>query len=342
MRIFYTWLTGMGFVLSFLITPLAASDGEVQVEMVVQDIYMVSGTEIGGNAAFLITPDGVAVIDSGISPTAGKRIVEAIREKTDQPIRYLILTHYHWDHTFGTQSFPSGADVIGQETIISNLETFYLADWEKRKLQILPQEIQAIKKEIASLRKREKTKREGLESDLAKKEEELKEMEELRIIKPNLTFFDKMSIRLGNEVIDVLYPEPSHTSCNAVVYFNEHKVLHTGDMLFNGRLPYIDWRAGSDTQNWAEALNHMSEWNIARVIPGHGPIGGRNELIRQMEYLKKLRQRVEEEVKKQKTLEEIQKLTLFPEFTDEKDRKRLSGNIESVFQEITKLSNSQK
>ena len=75
----------------------------------------------GGNVAFLVTDEGVLVVDSGTSPEAGRLVMAEIAKKTDKPVKYLVLTHYHGDHTFGLQAFPSSTVIIAQQNTADNI-----------------------------------------------------------------------------------------------------------------------------------------------------------------------------------------------------------------------------
>ena len=103
------------FALSFT---LAQNEG-AQVTQVTDRLYVISG--LGGNVGFIITNEGVLVVDAGNSLSDAKTILQTIKEKTDKPIKYLVLTHYHGDHTNGMQAFPPEVISIGQKNIIANL-----------------------------------------------------------------------------------------------------------------------------------------------------------------------------------------------------------------------------
>jgi len=98
---------------------LRATD-EVKAEPVAGALYLMEGLQ-GGNVAFLVTGEGVLVVDSGTSPAEGKLVMEEIAKKTDKPVRYLVLTHYHGDHTFGLQAYPATAVIISQQNTAENM-----------------------------------------------------------------------------------------------------------------------------------------------------------------------------------------------------------------------------
>ncbi|TFG74150.1 MAG: MBL fold metallo-hydrolase, partial [Chrysiogenales bacterium] len=111
------------FAVMFLLIGSAAglwAADEVKAVPVAGGLYLMEGMD-GGNVAFLVTDEGVLVVDSGTSPEQGKLVMDEIAKKTDKPVKYLVLTHYHGDHTFGLQAFPASTVVIAQQNTADNM-----------------------------------------------------------------------------------------------------------------------------------------------------------------------------------------------------------------------------
>jgi len=314
---------------------LAAADPGPQVVAVSAKVYLLSGLADAGNVAFLVAGAGVLVVDSGASPADGRTIVEKVRSVTDRPIRYLVLTHSHGDHTYGLQSFPSDMVVIAQRNLPKNMQRD--DDEIKGALEKFPARIAAIKEKIAALGRREKSAR-------AKEEENLKNLEaryafygELRLVRPQITLDGgKLTISLGGETAEIISPGPAHIDDNLIVYFPGQKVVHMGDMLFYRHHPYIDWRAGSDTARWITALKEVQDWPLEKVIPGHGPVAGKEALAEQVRYLGDLREAVAAALNKGLTLDQAQKAVILPAWKDLGFPDMLPYAIEAVFHELGK------
>jgi cyclase len=308
---------------------------EAKVVPVSEKIFLLVDLPGAGNVAFLVAGGGVLVVDSGTSPGNGRVIIEKIRSVSDRPIRYVVLTHSHGDHTFGLQSFPPETAIISQQNAGKNMER----DEKEIKaaLEEFPVRIAALKEKIARLGKRHKSARIKEEENLKKLEGEYAFYRELRLVRPHITLASgKMTISLGDETAEIIYPGPAHINDNLLVYFPNQKVAHMGDMLFNRHHPYIDFQAGSDTANWIAALQDVQKWPLEKVIPGHGPVAGKEALAEQIRYLTELRDAVGAAIKKGLTLEQVKKAVTLPGWKDLGFADLLPVAIEAVYHELEK------
>lgn len=308
---------------------------EIKAVPVAGNLYFVEGLE-GGNVAFLVTGEGVLVVDSGTTPEEGKRIVEEIAKKTDKPIRYLVLTHYHGDHSFGLQAYPAAMVVISQQNTADNIHRLNEPRIRGAMEKQMPEMIAAQKIKVDGLRKKKGR-------DLKKEEERLKALEaefgqlkEFRFVYPAVTYDSKLRISLGGEMIEVSYPGRAHTNGDSLVYFPGLKVLHTGDLLFVGSYPYIGGEAGADTANWSEKLKEVSGWDVEKIIPGHGPLADKQALQRMAAYLTDLREAVKRAIAAGQTLEQAKKMPPLPAWKELTWPQMFPQNIEAVYKELTK------
>lgn len=301
------------FLFILLSGAILSAAAETKAVPVSEKIYVVDGLAEAGNVAFLVTEAGVLVIDSGNDLETGRKIVALIKEKTDQPICFVVLTHYHGDHTYGLPAFPAGTKIIAQENLTANQKRERKE--LKSSLEQFPTQIAAIKKTIGRLEKKNENQRAIEVEKLKDTEARYAAYRQLQIIPPTTLYKDKITINLGNEIVEISYPGPAHTNDNSVVYFPEQKVIHMGDMVFNGFHPYIDWQAGSNTANWINQLNKIASWSFEKVIPGHGAVAGKESLTEQARYLADLRTAVELELKKGTSLEVMKKSLVLPQWS---------------------------
>lgn len=112
--------------------------------------------------------------------------------------------------------------------------------------------------------------------------------DEAQVLLPNLTFADVRQMSIGGKTIRAIHPGRGHTDGDLVVLFVEDRVLHAGDLLFNGRYPNIDLEAGGSVQHWDSALDQVSVLDFERVIPGHGPVTDREGLKRFQDFIREL------------------------------------------------------
>ena len=217
-------------------------------------VYVLYGG--GGNVGFLVGPDAVLVVDAQIRQL-GPGVVKQIQGVTDKPIKYLLNTHHHADHTGGNDAFKQFAVIIAHDNV------------RKRMLES-PQTI--LKEYPAYL---EDAKKKGNAEDIQFLEDAIawaKKVKVEEIAAPVVTFASEIRIYVGDETIDVWHTPPAHTDGDSVIYFEKAKVLHMGDVFFNKVVPFIDVHAGGSAKGYLAAIDAV----IARVppdakiIPGHG------------------------------------------------------------------------
>jgi cyclase len=198
----------------------------IEVTHVAGNVWMVTGA--GGNIGLSIGEDGVILIDDQYAPLA-PRIEKAIREVTDQPLRFILNTHHHGDHVGGNLFFGRQAPIVAQKNV-------------RRRLAA------ATDSEAGAL--------------------------------PVLTYQDGVVLHLNGEEARVFHLPHAHTDGDSVIYFTESNVVHTGDLFFNGRFPFIDLDSGGSVRGLIAAIDTLLTrlGPETRVIPGHGPLATVDEL----------------------------------------------------------------
>ena len=208
------------------------------------------------NAGFVVTPDGVVVIDALGSPPLADELIAEIRKITPLPLRHVIVTHYHADHIYGLQSFKAaGASVIAHAKGRAYLQS-----------------------ETARLRLQ------------ASREDMFPWIDETTRLVPADRWIDgPTTLRVGG--LDfVLHPVgPAHTPEDIVVHVPQLKVLFAGDLVFRGRIPFV---GQADSRQWIASLDRLLDFDAEVIVPGHGPISKtpREDLQTTRDYLAFLRQ----------------------------------------------------
>jgi glyoxylase-like metal-dependent hydrolase (beta-lactamase superfamily II) len=247
--------------------PLAAQDWdsvEVQTEHVGGNIYALFAR--GGNIGVSVGDDGVFLIDDQYAPLTAK-ILAAIGEISDQPVRYLFNTHYHGDHTGGNENLGrSGTLIVAHDKL-------------RARLQQRPVE------------KSGGWTAEGAAHGL-----------------PVVTFNDRLSFHLNGDEARAIHVANAHTDGDSFIHFKGANVIHTGDLMFNGLFPYIDVDAGGNVDGVLEGYDQVLALadDQTRVIPGHGPMATKRELISNRAMIQTVRDRVAALIADGKSLEEIQ------------------------------------
>ncbi len=247
--------------------PEEAQTPKFKLEKLTDRAYCLYGQ--GGNVGFLVTDAGVVVVDDEFEEVA-QGIVDQIRSVTDRPIRYLVNTHYHGDHTGGNPVFIKFAEIIAHETVRPRL-----LEYPETVRRTLPDRKKRIEAEIAALKDPADPYRVALEKDLGLLDFFLKTAEALKVkpaAPPALTYDGQVHLWLGGEEVDIFHVAPGHTDGDSIVYFPKEKVLHMGDLFVNGMYPFIDDLAGGSARGFVTNIDRVLSMVPAdtKVIPGHG------------------------------------------------------------------------
>ena len=266
-----------------------------KLEKVSERVYCLYGR--GGNVGFLVTDQGVLVVDDQYGDIA-PGIVEQIRTVTDKPIRYLVNTHYHADHTGGNPLFAKIGTIIAHESVRPRLLEYPLVVKET-----FPPKIQALEAEIAAIQDEKDAYRDALSKDLVLMKFFLDSTKDFSLetaAPPSVTYDGRMAVWLGDQPIEILHIAPGHTDGDSMVYFRKEKVLHMGDLLFNGLVPFIDVEGGGSGIGYLKNLDWVLETMPAdtKLIAGHGPVADMTGLRHHRDFLRDLEAEVQKAVKK--------------------------------------------
>ncbi len=254
---------------------------------IVPGIYSAIGTgtmNVGSNSAVIVNRDDVIIVDSHISPESGRAMLQELKAITDKPVRFLINTHFHYDHTNGNQAFPPGVDIIGHEftrrkLTADVLEKGMFADL----LKALPRQLEDLRVRAASQADAAATAR--LQQQVAVQSAFASSLKDLKVTPPNVTLVDRMTLFRGDREIRLLYLGHGHTGGDIVVYLPGERVLCTGDLLVNGVANLID----GYVNQWPDALEKLKPLDFVDVIPGHGePFKGKERIDWFQAYLRDL------------------------------------------------------
>jgi glyoxylase-like metal-dependent hydrolase (beta-lactamase superfamily II) len=203
----------------------------------------------GANAGIIIGRDGIVVIDTLISSKEAQKFISDIRAVSDMPIKYVINTHYHLDHALGNADFiRHGATVVSHKNCKKNINA-------------------------AASTILQRAKNYGLTDEM---------MQGTKVAEPSLTFNSGMGIDLGDRRIELIYTNASHTDGSIVIYAPDTKTLFAGDILFTGFHPYM---GDADIAGWIKVLDHIASLDVAAIVPGHGPLSTKKDILEMREYL---------------------------------------------------------
>jgi len=154
------------------------------------------------------------------------------------------------------------------------------------------------------------------------------------------TYTEKMELEFENQKILLLHPGNAHTAGDTVVIFQDLKVIHAGDLFFNGFSPFIDVENGADTQNWIEFIETLAtKYPDFTVIPGHGDVTDMKEWLKFRDYLKYLREQIAAAIEQDKTMKQTVESIDLEQFSYIKDIGSgitKKDNIEQIYAEMKK------
>ena len=232
----------------------------------------------GGNIGLSSGPDGTFIVDDQFAPLTPK-IVAAIKTITSAPVKFVINTHWHGDHTGGNENFgTSGAVIVAHDNV--------------RKRMSADQFMAALNQKVPAAP---------------------------HVALPVVTFSDGVTFHLNGDSIVITHVSPAHTDGDAIVRFTKANVVHMGDVFNNTGLPFIDLSSGGSSSGVIKAADMVYEMTDAqtRIVPGHGQITDRARLKAWRDAVNTVRDRVQKEMRGGKTIEQILALKLSAEYEKE-------------------------
>lgn len=268
----WTALSPLALVVAALVMgsgPLAAqqdfSKVEIKTQSLAPGLWMMTGA--GGNLAVSAGEDGVFMVDDQYAPLTDK-IKAAVAALSPQPLRFVLNTHWHGDHTGGNENLgKAGTLIVAHDNVRARMSTEQFIAAFNSKVEPSPK---------AAL--------------------------------PVVTFNDTVTLHLNGEEIVATHVPPAHTDGDSVVWFKKANVLHMGDCFFNGLYPFIDVSSGGGVDGVIAVADRMLAvvGDDTKVIPGHGPLANKKDLQAFRDMLAGIRAAVAPMVAAGKTLEQVQ------------------------------------
>ena len=235
-------------------------------ERVADGVYYATGG-FGSNNVVVVNDADVLIVDTGTSPTTARAFVEDIKLITPKPVKYVVNTHFHFDHTDGNQIFGPDVQIIGHEFVKSEMMRGNVLDREPYKSSAgdaYPARIANLKTQIAA--ERDATKKAALTRDLATAEGIQAQLREIKVTPPTVTYRGKHVIQAGSQEIQLLNWGLAHTGGDTVVFLPREKIVATGDLM-ESRLAYM---GDATFDDWIAALDALKKLDFTLILPGHG------------------------------------------------------------------------
>ncbi len=255
-NIFITAIRSCLLITVFIFTCSQSIYAQEGLKKIADNVYSYSDVKggspqnsFGANAGIIIGKDGIVVIDTLTSSKEAGRFINDIKAVSDKPVTYVVNTHYHLDHSFGNADFADlGARIISHINCRDSIMT----------------RGEAALKGAANY---------GFTED---------DMKGTRIAYPELTFNSIMELDTGVQTVKLIYLNHAHTDGDIIVYLPEEKVMFTGDILFTGYHPFM---ADGYIDQWVKVLDYILTMDVDTIIPGHGPISSKEDIVDMRNYI---------------------------------------------------------
>lgn len=236
----------------------------IRPEKLTDRLYVLRGQ--GGNIGLAVGPDAVFVVDDQFAPLTPK-ILAAIRTITDKPVRFVLNTHWHGDHTGGNEHMgQAGALIFAHDNVRRRMSSNQFIEFLKREEPAAPP---------GAL--------------------------------PVVTFSNTLSFHINGDEVSAIHLPTAHTDGDAAVYFRRANVVHMGDVYITSGFPFVDRSSGGSFMGIIAGVERVLSLinDSTRVIPGHGVTGDRAALVAYRDMLATIRDRVRERIAAGATLEQI-------------------------------------
>lgn len=245
---------------------------QIKVTKVAGSVYMLEG-DGAGNIGASVGEDGIVIVDDQYAPLADK-IQTALKGITDKPVRFIINTHYHGDHTGGNAYFQKQAPIIAQDNVRKRLESGGAAgNGSSIHMDVKPAPKEAL---------------------------------------PIITFDHDVTVHLNGEDIRALYFPAGHTDGDSIIFFPKSNVVHMGDDFVTYGFPFIDVDSGGSIDGMIDGVEKVIAQvpPDVKIIPGHGPVSTIDDVKAYLTMLKGTRDAVAKEIKAGKTVDQMKQAKL--------------------------------
>ena len=316
-------------------TSHAGEKGEADLSKLAEGVYTHIGNPDGNdvsNSGVVVLERCVLVYDTHFTPESGQALLRKIQAVTSKPVRYLVNSHFHPDHTHGNQAFGRIQHIISS----SNARRDMMQKDQPalhRMLTVAQGQVDRMRKDLSKAESRDQ--KDALQAQMKAREEFLARMSRLRIIFPTMTVDDSLCIHDGAREIRIFVPGPGHTDGDLVLFLPVEKVVFLGDLFFNGAFPNSQ---DADLLGWIKTLAEIIKLDAEKFVPGHGPVGTKKEVSDFLAYLEELKALVEPAVSRGDSMDQVVRDTQMPaQYTSFGFPAFFPANVQKMYAELKSI-----
>jgi len=287
-------------LLAVFASPVPAQDLGPHFRKIKEGIYVQSAREVNSTSSIILTEEGVVIVDTGQTPIDSREVMEAVRKLTPLPVRLVINTEVHPDHTTGNFVFSPPALVINHEGASEAMRKAYD-----------PERASTLAKESADMRDA---------------------VQGYRLVTPHIEYHDKASLRVGERTFELLHFKNVHSEADTAVWLPKERVLFAASVAIPNSINNI--RPFVSIPDVLAAIMVMKALNPEVVVPGHGSFGTTKIFDDSQRYYELLLERVGLMVRDGKSLDQIKRELRMPEYADWSYQERMPTNIEAAYRAV--------
>lgn len=280
--------------------PVWAQDLGPHFRKIKEGIYVQSAREVNSTSSIILTEEGVVIVDTGQTPIDSREVMEAVRKLTSLPVRLVINTEVHPDHTTGNFVFSPPALVINHEGASEAMRKAYD-----------PQRASTLAKESAEMRDA---------------------VQGYRLVTPHVEYHDKTTLRVGERTFELLHFKNVHSEADTAVWLPNERVLFASSVAIpnsiNNLRPFVS------IPDMLAAIRTMKSLNPEVVVPGHGSFGTTKIFDDSQRYYELLVERVGVMAREGKSLDQIKRELRMPEYASWSYQERMPTNIEAAYRAV--------
>ena len=258
-------------------------------EKITEGVYYATATGslvTGSNNVAIVGSRDVLVVDTGTTPAAARAFIDDLKLVTTKPVRYVVNTHFHYDHTDGNQAYAGKADIIAHDYVkqaIQTLDVLHREPYQTSQLVNVPRRIDDLKRQLAGAK--DAAARQTIQQQLKVAQEGFEQLKEIKPTAPNVTYSTKKVLDLGNREVQLLFLGRGHTNGDTVVLLPQEKIVATGDLMES----QIAYMGDAQFAEWVTTLDALKKLDFETDLPGHGmPFRGKELITAFQGYLRDL------------------------------------------------------
>jgi cyclase len=269
----------------FLSLAIAAFSAENSPELkkIAEGVYVRTVSPDGnavGNTGVIVLDRSVLVFDTHFTPEAGQEMLAQIRAIAAKPVRFVVNSHFHADHTHGNQVF-SDVHYIGSTLTRRDVLNVDLASMN-RTVAVAQNQLEKLRHEAVQTP--------DLREQIKRREDYLQSVSRLKIVPPLETLDDSLVIQDGKQEVRLMWLGPGHTEGDIVLFLPREKIVFMGDLFFNGAIPNVQ---DARMLEWIKTLREVLKLDADKFVPGHGPIGAKKDVEAFLGYLEETKSLVQ-------------------------------------------------